>query len=273
MEKLMDFIKNHRIAAIGAAVLILLLILAAIILLSLSDDSNDEQDDRLCFFADTGKPVYVSRDENKLILEISGYDSSDLSWGISPELNKLYHSDYNTDDNGNLTVTLSPMSQGYLTIDISQAGKIGEMDYKAVSVTVDIMINNGESGVLNCLLGDIHQQLSAAGALDTDTPYLIKDNKVFLPCGGDWELTAEYPQDTENKPYEVYTGSSDDNDIFFYGVNVNNTMLSSYFESNGAESSNENGRLILKSQQLEKEILLDCTVGADGDWKLLEVKQ
>lgn len=303
MEKLIELIKNNRKIAIGSVIAILILILAAIIILSLHEGSNDEKDERQGYFSSNGQPVYVTENDGKLVLEIEGYDVSGLKWGINPELSSMFETINDTSSDGKLTSEITPLSEGYGNMTYSQVGEIGSLSYEAVNVVAEVVISSDDNGKLICSLSDIHEQLAKAGALDTDTPYILQENKVMLPNKGDWVLTAinsaeesnaqtttTQPSTTqaatedikydENKPtiteeyeeesglYHIYTGTNDDG-FFYYGVTVD----TSFIDLSDTSDTDSESKLILKNEQLEIEKQLQCTMGEDGNWTLSEVSE
>ncbi len=264
MDKFIDLIKKHKPIAIAGAVVLLLIIAAAIVLLALSDGSDsDKENNKQEFFTDTNNPVYVYDSENGIEIDITGYKSSDLKWAVDPEFNSVFETKCDDKDKKDLNIVILPAGEGYGNIKFTQSGEIAGLSFTAVQIEANVMVNYDENGGLVCSLSDIHQELSYAGALDSETPYILSGNKVLMPKGGDWTLTPEYSDKAFEGMYEVYEGSTDDN-IYYIAVEVDISKISSVENEN-------NSKLILSSETLDFKKELVCLLGADGDWKLSEV--
>ena len=69
------------------------------------------------------------------------------------------------------------------------------MDYDAVVITAKVFTAEAAMDQPEAVsLSSMWQNTASAGALDTDTPFLLRGNRVYLPMGGDWVLT-EQPQE------------------------------------------------------------------------------
>ena len=104
---------------------------------------------------------------------------------------------------------------------------------------------------------DIRQKLSSAGAVDSGTPYILKGNRVILPNGGDWILTAENAPDLM---YYIDYGTDEDGHKYFEVIkDVSIEWTDEEFDK---------AKLVLKSDSLNQKQYLDCYMGDDRTWVL-----
>lgn len=274
MENFIRNIKNHKkIAVICLSVLLVSIIIVMIVTkfgggTKINPTVKEHNSDAIGYFEDSDYPVYASQENQTLVIELDGSKSPDLKWenSDSPD-NIIAVSDKGEEKDGMLTYVLWPSSTGYATVTFKRSGEIGGFSYDAVNIQVDVIVYTDDENVMYIKISDIRQSTASAGALDSDTPYLLNKNRVIMPNGGDWTLA---PADDGGAPeglYRIMEGV-DDSGYSYFDVSKD---LSLMINEDGEPDENAvESRLILKSESLGIEKRLDCVMNSEREWLLVE---
>ena len=130
-------------------------------------------------------------------------------------------------------------------------------------------------------LSSMWQNTASAGALDTDTPFLLRGNRVYLPMGGDWVLTEQPQEGAPGEQYEIYTNMDENERVYLTAepkptVSSSDTAESSAGETEAADAEtegaddieqSENARWIstflLRSESLGREYHLEFRIDTE----------
>lgn len=286
MNSIIQKIKEHRIISTIIAVLLCAAIIVVIFLLSgtpekKNSDSSSTADKvvETDYFEDSDYPVHVKATDSKISIKLDGSKTPDLTWNTTIEPGGIIFAENDAkEDNGVLNSLVKPKGGGYVTITYTRTAEIAGRKLNVAKIDVDIIATAADDGTISVSVSDIRQELSASGAEDTETPYLLEGNRVILPNGGDWVIvTPETDEDTYPR-YTVYKGYDDD-DYVYYSVIKNseayNTDADTVSETNSELSSDTSvaeqevdETLILKSESLKIEQKLSCTLDDNREWKL-----
>ena len=159
-----------------------------------------------------------------------------------------------------LEILVKPKKSGYAAINCQRNGTIGDMPYNAVSLDLSVLISDS-NGKLTADLSDIYQKSSDAGALDTDTPYLIDGMRIIFPNGGNWEIVPENEAETQESILSVMMTINDagyDCALIMYDLSEETIADSSFLEKASAS------RLVFRNADIGFEKYITCSVRDDG---------
>ncbi len=250
-------IGKEKLILIGVGLLALIVIIVLLIT-DQASPRNYHQDDY---------PVKVkSLKDGGMKITIDGSKSGDIPWEYDGMEGKPSESDsaeggeadspieYKIDakSNSKLSISIAPVKSGYETIKVEKIRRINEIEYPVASIFIDIVVATGEKGYV-AKLAAVDERVSdgVLGAQNTDTPYYIKGNYVYLPNGGDWSLDIAGAEDQED---------SWDNPAVTAGITDNG---SNYYRVNYLEDG-EQIDLVLENQELQQEIKLIAVLDDNG---------
>ncbi|MBR7008292.1 MAG: hypothetical protein IKH90_06655 [Ruminococcus sp.] len=211
MKTFFTNIRKHKFIALGCMVLIISAVAINFVFekhTSTDRDSSSADDGvsdsssaegtavNKSFFEKTKYPVNVTEKEGKIFIDLDGSASSDLKWECENKAEDKVSISNEADENeGKLTAVVTPRNAGYATVSFARNGELEGMKYSEVKIDVDVFVTNGKDQGLYVKLSDIHEDTASAGARDSKAPYLLQENKVILPKGGDWTLTPTGDKD------------------------------------------------------------------------------
>lgn len=257
-------IKRHwRLALVCAAML--LIAFAVTVRLLRQPKKTEPQSERQGFFLDTDYPVYITQQGHDLLLELDGSKTSDLNWSVSFSDASIASADNRAEKGGKRTVMLSPAAVGFTTVSFTRTGEIAGFRYDAVQIDAEVYVSGDTDADRTVYLSNMRIFSSGAGALDTAAPYLLIENKVILPKGGDWTLTAPVDESVENdaeKRYQIVPDPENEEApciIVFRNMNAPEPV-------NGDTS--EQDVLLLESASLGIRQRVECYMNAERNWYL-----
>ena len=211
LKRFFQNIKEHWIIALICAAVMLTAVTFAVIVTKNTGLGGDwERPVRQGYFEDTDYPVYVTERQGNVVIELNGAKTPELQWQTAftdvtvavPDPKAKEHS-------GKLKVTLEPRQTGYTVVSFTRPGKIGEVSYDAAEIHAELYATSEADGTLTLRCSNVYQTLASVGAADTETPYLLVEDRVLLPKGGDWTLTYRRPQGVAADEYYVEPGQDE----------------------------------------------------------------
>ena len=257
-EKLIRF----RLPIIILAVIILFVIVAVILRSCSGSSGKGEVSD---YFSQSRYPVTAEVKENGTVLiKLDGSVTPDLSWTIENENEDLCEiKTMSAEKKGVLTVTVKPTGAGYSSIYFTRECEIAGGSYIVARVHAKILAYEDDNGSLKSQVSDIYLDSANAGALDTDTPFVIENSRVILPKGGDWEVIETTTEGGKSAgAFGIYPGRDSEGvdyiDIFpTFDESLYELVLDEEANAHIAESDTDNpiasvvnARLILRSESL-----------------------
>ena len=279
-----NFIKNireHKAAAAICLLLLAALITAAVLAMKneTNDDSSSAEGDgqasgqaessTTVYFKGTDYPVTVTRESNgTLTVEFDGSKSPDSAWGFSTDDTEsaLVEVKNSEEKDCKMTSTVAPVSMGYAALSFTRSGEVSGIKYNAVTIEAEVCVSADKDGNMQVSLSDIKQNLSSAGALDSETPYMLKDDKVIMPNGGDWVLEPKLADGAPSSLFRIYRLNDVDGMEYFAVEKVPSALAG--VNADAAFKMLAESRLVLKSESLDIEQELECTMTDDRTWKL-----
>ena len=289
MNSIIQKIKEHRIISTIIAVLLCAAIIVVIFLLSgtptgkkadssSSGDAVTETD----YFKDSDYPVHITAKGTEINIKLDGSKTPELTWDTAIEPGGIIFAENDAkEDNGVLNSLVKPKGGGYVTISYVRSAEIAGRKYAVAKIDVDIIATAADDGTISVSVSDVRQGLASAGAVDTETPYILEGNKVILPNGGDWTLTPPEVSDDAYPLYTIYSGYDEEGFQYFSVTRNISTYYNSFEESISSDESSEtsssaqgteaenNDELILKSESLKTEQKLRCTLDENREWILV----
>ena len=272
MKNFIRNIKNHwKLALVCLAVLVVIVVITVLVVRSggskppdgsSSGTEPNASSDTVGYFENSDYPVRTLRQDNDLIITLQG---TDWEYSCQP-LDKLYISLESTDD-GTSVYKAAPVDLGYATVTFKKTASLGELSYDTVNIQAEVVVFEEADETLSVRLSDIRENTSASGAMESETPYLLQDNRVIMPNGGDWTLTVSGEGNVPEELYRIMPGVSDEGYSYF-DVTKNPGLL---IDENG-EINEElaNTKLVLSSESLGIEVTLECIMNTEREWILVE---
>lgn len=262
MKNFIRNIKEHKlIALICLAVLVVMIVIVAVAVGS-SGGSDDEEESaeqkNPVYFEDTDYPTRVEiKEDGRLSVRIESKKADSLKWEVFLNPDEVPLKDNIYEENGGLYIEMLPESEGYATVVFVKSSEVSGMKCEAVRIELDVYVSSDDKGNMSFYFSDIRQKFSSAGAVDSETPYILKGNRVILPNGGDWILTTE---DAPPAMYYIEYGIDEENHGYF---SVKKDVSIDWTDEEYA-----NAKLVLESESLNKKQYLDCRMGDDRTWVL-----
>ena len=277
MNNLIRNIKEHKIAALVCAVLLIAVIAVMVILIWSEKGQTDKPDPDseqikptvvTDYFADSDYPVKVTSGGKGFSISIDGSKSPDCTWEVASDDTEQRVVVLENSDGNELQMesALIPVFPGYATLTYSRGGEISGIAYNAVSIEADVYVSSDDDGKMMITLSDIRQTTSSAGALDTDTPYLINGSRVLLPNGGDWLLVPAVVDGAPDSLYSIARYSGENGLEYFY-VQKDPSVIETNDYSELMKKLDES-KLVLVSESLGIQQTLDCKLSSDKVWVL-----
>lgn len=281
MSNFINNIKQHKIAALVS--LTVLVGLIAVVILVMKKGSSDtkpltpsesaagqQQATDAEYFERSNYPVKITTSsKGDMRIELDGAKSPDSSWSVVCDDTEGSVLTYETDGEekeGKLALALSPVSVGYATFEFTRSGEIAGYKYDAVDIIADVYVYSDDDDKLRLKVAEMNQKTANAGALDTDTPYILSDSRVLLPGGGDWYLVPKSSEDVAVNVFGIYEGVEDDGTKYF-SVERDLTAVAG-LDGEEAFKALTNGRLLLVSESLGIEQELAFYLSSDKTWEL-----
>ncbi len=158
-------------------------------------------------------------------------------------------------NSSSVTFYVKPNRMGYDTIVATKNRTVGDVAFPVAKVYIDLVVSEEEGGLKTQIAAVTEDCFEGAhGASETETPYYITGNYIYLPNAGDWKLTNT---DMEESDPTIVLGVAD-NGSYYYRVDQ--------------LKENEEKNLRLYSETLKTEIFLRAYTGADGRIKIEEAR-
>ncbi len=285
MNNFIRNIKQHKIAALVSFGILALLIVAVVVVMKKgggSDkplsplDSYEEsvKNEENAYFEGSDYPVKITKTyDGKLRIELDGAKSPDSSWSMEnddAEKSVITAEQDGEEADNKICVDISPNSIGYATLTFTRGGEIKGYAYNAVTVVADIRVYE-EDDKLKAELAEIKENTSNAGALDTDTPFLLDGNNVYFPAGGDWVILPINDGSIPAGFYNIYSGI-DENNVEFMTIEKDISAVAD-LDPDKAFEILSNSRLVISSESLGISQELDMKMSDDMKWELSIHKQ
>ncbi len=277
MNNFIRNIKKHRIAALICLAVLLIGIIVAAVMLHRDSTAGKDTIEKIHtanteeYFTDTETPVYTSTSGQNLLLSIEGAAGEAEEWSteVTPT-GLVFIGDKREEKDGDLTFTISPVSTGYTTLILRKSGETAGLTYDKVRITADLVIYNGDDGVLHIRASELRKDNGSSGATDSDTPYVLDGNRVIMPNGGDWTLAPENADALPEGFYRILPGT-DENGHSYFDVTKDTSKLT-------ADEADDflavlNSVLLLKSESLGVTKKLDCIMNDNRQWILVEAEE
>ncbi|SDB50696.1 hypothetical protein SAMN02910298_02578 [Pseudobutyrivibrio sp. YE44] len=237
-------IGKEKLILIGVGVLALIVIAVLLI----TDQATPKT------YYDEGYPVKSKElKDGGLKITVDGSKSADVPWEYQELEDSPIEYKVKASSDAKLTITIAPVKSGYETIKLTKVRRINELDYPVATLYLDVVVAAGEKGFVAKLV-QVDERVSEGilGAEDTDEPYYIKENYVYLPNGGEWSLynAAFEGKEVPEDDYTVTPGM-DDNGSHYYRVNH--------------LADQEQLELVLKNETLQQEIKLVAVSDDNGN--------
>jgi hypothetical protein len=223
-----EYLIKHRLLIIIPVVVVIFIIVAVIVGRFRGGDAVETMETgpggrelvETGYFANQYYPVNTREEaDGSLIITADGSLTPELAWSYDikdPE--KIEAEQIGEEENGMLSLRVSPLSDGYATVTLKKTGKIGDADYTAAEIDVNTIVNLYEDGSLAVCMSDIYQDASMAGAADSEYPFIIDQNRILLPNGGDWEATESTVSGEKSAGlFDIYRGR-DDSGMDYIGI-------------------------------------------------------
>ena len=277
MKNFIRNIKQHKKIALICLVLLIVLVALVVVVMKLGKSSGDQSDESQGddnssqYFSDSKYPLTVSVNGSVATVSLEAKDSSDMKWECSEETQGVALAKLEGNDTEKkLTSTITAQSIGYTTVVYKRTGELNGVKYDAVNIRVDIAVYAADDGKLLVRVDKVSQNTSSSGAVDSKTPYLLKENRVILPEGGDWTLTVDAEGKVPEGLYRIMQGT-DENGHSYYDVSMDTSLI---IKDNGETDVNAlNSRILLKSESLGIKKKLKCVMNAEKEWTLTEAEE
>lgn len=280
MNNFVRNIKQHKLAAL-ICFLLLAAIVAAVVVMVIKErngaaDSSSlaeveqkagEQSRTAEYFGDTDYPVKVTTKDGKVILDLDGSKTPDLTWQVvsdDTEQAVIKAENDGEETEGRLSTVITPVSVGYATVSCTRGSEVSGIAFNVSHIEAEVYTSIDENGNISATLSDIRQTKSLGGALDTKTPFLLDKNAIILPNGGDWTVEIIL---ADGAPADLFRAFRDEGE---------GDLVRYYFEKNiSAIKSDDLGeitkmlddsKIVLKNETLGIEQQLDLTMSPEKEW-------
>lgn len=279
MSNFVRNVKQHKVAALVCFLILAAVIAVTVLLmrnekeqtdLSAPDTEQQEAKDTVTeYFTDTDYPVKVTKGGGKLTLALDGAKSPDTAWQtVSDDTEQAVIKAENDGEekDGILSSVVTPVSVGYAKLTYSKSGELGGIAYNAVTIEAEIYVSVDDENNMSVTLSDIKQSSPQAGALDTDTPYLIDGNRVVMPNGGDWIIVVSLAKGAPANLYIISRNTGDDG-VEYLSVEKNPTAVQGTSLDEIAKIIDDS-KIVLVSSSLGIQQPLKCELSSEKTWVL-----
>lgn len=226
--------RNIILVAIAVIALILLVVL-------IITDSGQTQN----YYEDEYAVKATEKSDGSIKISVDAGKTKDVPWVYEPveEKNPVISIEAKNNSSGALVLDVKSERTGYQTISIKKERVIKDISYPLARIYIDVVVSDVD-GMLVATVSSVDESASdgKVGAADTDIPYYISGNYIYLPAGGDWEVTNP---DLEND--ESISLGIDDKGSTYYRID---------YLDEGKEKN-----LILASESLGQQINLKAVTG------------
>ena len=258
MKNIIEKILRNKVLRILIPVVLILAIVAVVMQLTFKGGEKTTEES---YFTEYDYPAEVVTDKKGLHIKLDGSESPELSWDIVSDEEHITVDKVGKEVNGKLELLVMPKKEGYADISCKRSGKIGKLEYTAVDFTISVLVSADENNTLTASISDMYQTSSEAGALDSETPFLIDGMRVIFPNGGNWEI---FPENEDEIPEGLYSVLFTTNDAGYSCALISydppGEMVGDFEQLEKIISS----RLIIRNTDIGYEKHLSCAVGADG---------
>ena len=298
-DYIMDYIRTHKKQVLIALAVLLALLVLMIAMIGREcgnhtapePEQTEKEKEISSYFRDSDYPVKASTVGNNIRITLEGNKLSEQDWLVDTSASGVV-TIVKEDESGSVLIT--PENIGYTTVTFRQASAVGDLNYDIVRIDADIMVftrdetsavndsysdpnvdlntMNQKTEILYTELKDIRLNTASSGAQDSETPYLLQDDKVILPKGGDWTLTTYEEEKYPEGLYSIlYVTSDTEIGCPYYEVRKNPEFLIN--EDGTLNEENINSCLLLKSESLGIEKKLVCEMNNERIWILSEKEE
>ncbi|MBQ8108254.1 MAG: hypothetical protein IJ129_05860 [Ruminococcus sp.] len=272
MDSFIRTIRSHRIIilAVLAAALVALMIFIGLG----GEDSGSKGSEKESspdapvvntYYEDSDYPVKITDSETTMTVELTANTHKELGWDISYSDNKTLIAKGGKEEEGKLSIKLTPKAAGYVTMLCKRSSTLMDIPYDAVTTRITLVTAADDEGRLTISLSDISQSTCLTGAEDTDAPYLISENKVYIEDPSAWTLTPEVPESLSPEIFVIYQGS-DENDHQYYSVTADYSLAEN--EEGVLPQEITETRLILENKDAGVKIKLELIQNEAMNWAL-----
>ena len=216
-----------------------------------------------------GYGVRVSDGDNgSLNITIEGGDTKDVPWVYQDEEENapVVYCKANSGSGGKISIKVTPQKTGYHTICVKKDRVINDISFNIATVYIDVVVaEKGKDLVAKIAAVNETASDGQVGAIDTETPYYIKDNCIYLPANGDWDLyNADLVKASSTDTDSASESESDNAEAFDEDISVGVDDKGSYYYKIDYLSEDKPKNLILESESLNRQIKLVARLGEDG---------
>jgi hypothetical protein len=142
------------------------------------------------YFATSQYPVRCkAKSDGTLFLQLDGSATANLQWKVENHNEDLCSIEETAkEEKGILSVSVNPRVEGDATLLFTRKTKVKGQEYTVAAIHMKVENRAGKDGQLMADVSDAYQEVTSVGAVDSDTPYIIKGSRILLPGGGDWEI-------------------------------------------------------------------------------------
>ena len=275
MNNFIRNIKNHKKAALICLAVVAAVAAAAVLAVKLSGSSDEtsssssdasQSEDAsasVSYFTDSDFPVTVSARGQSALISLSGEDK----WEHSCSPSGIVSEQTETGEENSTVLVLSPMKVGYASLKCRQTGKLGSVSFNTADICADVTVYADENGAMRIRVDNLRLSTASSGAGDSATPYVIAENRVIFPNGGDWTLTVEADGEVPEGLYLIMPGTDDEGHSYIE-VSMDSSLMIN--DKGEIDMNAVTSRLLLRSESLGIEKRLNCTANPEKEWILTE---
>ena len=144
------------------------------------------------YFEDSNYPVQFSIEGNGIRAVLDGSITPELKWEVSCAQEEIVTIEADGEETeGKLGFLIRPQMPGYADLTCVRSMELGGQTFPIAAIHVSVVVSENSHNALETSLTEVYQTLSAAGASDTEYPYLLVDDRIVFPNGGDWVAAPE----------------------------------------------------------------------------------
>lgn len=199
---------KQKLIAIGVGILALIIILILLITDQLSSTVK----------YDGQYPVSVkSRKGGSLEITLDGSLTPGIPWEYETPEEENPVITYSVKTSGDdITFDVTPSKTGYGTIKVTKRRTINEIDFPVAEVYLEIVVSEKSYGLQADFVTKSEKAIDGElGADDSEQPYYLTGNCIYLPADGDWRLVEA---STLERPKQYVSVGISDNGSRYYRV-------------------------------------------------------